>query len=748
MRKKILISVPLAFLITICVGVIVTYLQVRDKIDQGLKNRGFLPPTEIWSAATPISIKEPLSQEKVIREFRIRGWTELKINLTRLVPQAPNTFGILEAADCQQLLFPGEITPQQGLEGNCVWGQFAELVVMYWSGNGLQIYADSQGFWKPIEHIDLSPVLIAQYLGNEPIWQDYKELGEIPTNCLNAVLAIEDSRFLTHPGVSFAGLARAVLVNTFAGRAAQGGSTITQQMVKNYFLTPERTLKRKLNEFIISLALEQSTSKDKILETYLNIIYLGQSGVYQVRGFPAASQYYFQRPVEELNLSQCATLAAILNNPGLYDPFKNPERTQKRRDLVLERMLAENFIEEPEKVRAIEAPLNVRLRPNIGDSTPYYGDQVRQDLIRLGLTEPGLKIQTGLQIGLQEIAQKTLQTQLNFLESNNKKIIQQKQKGYNLEALLIQVDNLTGDITALVGGRDFRRSQFNRALQAHRQVGSLIKPFVYYSAIHSGQFNPETTLSDEQLRLKVNKKIWSPENYTREYLGSVPLYWALLQSLNTTAVKVGQQVGYASLFDLFKNFQFQSEFQPVPSLFLGAFEMYPMELLRLYVALANLGDLPLVSSIVKVTSPDGEVLYQKEKIRKNMMDPSAAAQVVKIMTYVFDYGTAKGSRKLGFTGEGAGKTGTTSDYKDAWFVGFDPNQTTLVWIGYDNNREHGLTGGSGALPIWVDFINQTKGQTLSKKQWQWPETLEMRSVTIPQHLSPGQENLFLLFSRE
>lgn len=551
--------------------------------------------------------------------------------------------------------------------------------------------------------------LIAQYIDSEPLLQKTVNLGQVPSQCLNAILSIEDAQFLEHGGVSLKGIGRALFKNLTSGRKAQGGSTITQQLVKNYFLTSERTLKRKFNEFIMSILLEARFSKDEILETYLNIIYMGQSGSFQVRGYGAAAQYYFAKNIEDLNLSECSLLAAIVNSPGLFNPFKRPENATKRRSLVLQKMNELGYISETEASEAKSQPLPQAPRSIATETAPYYLDAVRKQLIVNKISPDGLKIYTGLDLDAQVQAQAAVRDHLSRLEKNNKHIEGLKKKGLSLEGVLLSANNDTGIVSAVVGGRDFRMTQFNRAIDGHRQIGSIMKPFVFLTALinsdEDGQpFTPITLLNDEKFTHKYQGQSWSPVNYGGKYFGTVPMFYALKNSLNAATASLGIQVGLGNIVEVTQSMGVSSPLKSLPAMTLGAFEMYPVEVLKSYMAMANYGKRQEISFIRRATTQDNEEVFTHDAMATQVIDPTATASLVSMMRQTILSGSARYATLNGFTTPAAGKTGTTSDNKDAWFAGFTPALTTVVWVGYDNNTPHKLTGASGAVPAWTQYM--------------------------------------------
>ncbi len=570
--------------------------------------------------------------------------------------------------------------------------------------------------------------LIAQFIGNEPVMQKSVTLGEIPPMCSNAIMAIEDAQFLEHGGVSYKGIFRAVVKNVTRGKSAQGGSTITQQLVKNYFLTSEKTLKRKFNEFIMSILLESRFSKDEILETYLNIIYMGQQGAFQVRGYGSAAKYYFSKDISSLNISECALLAAIVNSPGLYNPFKKPENALRRRHLVLEKMKDLKFLSPDQAATADKEPLPTAPVQMASETSPYYLDAVRKQIESMKISIEGLKIFTALDLQAQQVAQESLRTHLESLEANNNHIKNLKAKGHNLEGSVLLADNKTGLVNVVVGGRNFRMTQFNRAIEGHRQVGSIMKPFVFLAALKSENtdgkpYTPVTLLKDEKFTTKYDGQSWSPDNYGDQYFGTVPMFFALKNSLNAATASLGLAVGLDKISDIAHKLGVQSELKKLPAMTLGAFEMYPKEVLQSYMSLANLGKKNQISFIRKIVNLENTEIYKHQPVPEQVEDSATVASLVGMMKQTVISGTARSVQLNGFTRPAAGKTGTTSENKDAWFGGFTPYQTAIVWIGYDNNLSHKLTGASGPLPVWIDLMKKISNK-YPADDFAWPENTE------------------------
>ena len=579
-------------------------------------------------------------------------------------------------------------------------------------------------FWKA----SLDPILVAQYKGTQPIMQNELKISDFPVNCLNAVMAIEDSEFLVHSGLSYIGLTRSLIKNITKMRYAQGGSTITQQLVKNYFLTPEKTLKRKIKELYLAVKLESEWTKDQILETYLNIIYMGQAGAFQVSGFGAASEYYFSKPVQQLDLPECSLMAAIINNPGSYNPWKHADKAQARRNLVLTKMKELKLINEKEFNDAVIAKLPEQVEPKASETAPYFFEAVRQQISEMKFSENPQNIYTSLDLEEQQNAQVALQKHISELERSRKNLVKNKAKGLKLEGLVISSENQTGLINTLVGGQSYRQTQFNRALNGKRQIGSLIKPFVYLTALLDGA-TPLTKVVDQKFEWNYDKKTWSPENYDKKFHGEVPLYYALKESLNASTAQVAYKVGLQKIIDLAHQIGFVSNMETTPATSLGASTHYPIELVDSYRTFANLGKYTKSGYIEKIKNKDNEMIFQFSPSFEQKLDSAATSVLVGMLKETLKSGTAKSAQALGWASPSAGKTGTTSDNKDAWFSGFTPYQTTVVWLGYDLGASSQLTGGSGAVPVWVDIMKLTK-QKWSESDFKFPDTVEIRKVEL------------------
>ncbi|MFZ4403826.1 MAG: transglycosylase domain-containing protein [Pseudobdellovibrionaceae bacterium] len=715
----------------------------EEEIQKKLELKKILKKTEYYAASQKITVNSQISGleiEKLLEQqnYRRRAFEQ---------SLQPGDFQSLTAEQCyQQKIVSAEQQPCLILRLSATDSKEntlkpEDLIYVVWNSAG-RLTELKVNLQQPLNTIFFKPTLVAQYVGADPVLQNEVPLSQVPALCSQAVISIEDNQFLQHSGVSIKGLFRALAKNVTHGRAAQGGSTITQQLVKNYFLTSEKTLKRKAQELLMSLLLEKSFTKDQILETYFNIIYMGQNGVYQVRGYGAAAPFYFNKSIESLNLSECALLAAIVNSPGLFNPFKNSAKALQRRNLVLQKMQEQNFISAEELKQAQQQTLPAKNINLAAETAPYYLDAVYKQLKKqpeLLEASVGGKIYMGLDLQYQQVAQTALANHLAQLEKDSKKIKKLLTQGYRIEGMVLVVDNSTGLILTAIGGRDFRKTQFNRSVDSHRQIGSLMKPLVYLTALDKKEnFSATTILPDEKFTTKYDGQSWSPDNYDKKYFGPIPAYFALMNSLNSATAKLGLDVGLDNIISTAQKLGITSVLQKVPSLTLGAFELYPVEVAKAYMTLALLGQARPVSFIRKIVNEEGQVIFEQPANTETVFNPEVAGQLVSMMKQTVIAGTARSIHLQNFAWPAAGKTGTTSDNKDAWFAGFTPQKTTVVWVGYDKNQSHGLTGSSAAVPVWLETM-KTISVHDSQDDFNWPKSLKQIEVQLPEKPeSPSQ----------
>ncbi|MFZ5584479.1 MAG: PBP1A family penicillin-binding protein [Thermodesulfobacteriota bacterium] len=552
--------------------------------------------------------------------------------------------------------------------------------------------------------LELEPQEVMQYFGPERETRSLVALKDVSPHLVHAVLAAEDADFYEHSGVSPLGVLRALWVNLSHGAVRQGGSTITQQLAKNFFLTPERTIARKAKELLIALILESKYDKDTILEIYLNEVYLGQKGSVALGGVAEASEFYFGRSPAELRPEQAALIAGLIRGPNAYNPHRRAEAAKARRDLVLMAMVRHGWLDEAEAALARRRGLELMPYRPYGRRAPYFMDYVSGQLGELyppeALTSLGLGVYTTLDAQVQAAAEAALTQGLERLEKAHPRLWR-KDDQERLQGAVLVMEPRTGHILAMVGGRDYGASQFNRAAQARRQPGSTFKPFVYLAGLE--QFNPASLLSNQARTYRLGGQSWSPSNYDGESGGSFRMRAALARSLNLPTVDLAMRLGLDRVAATAQALGLKVPADPPPAMALGALEATPLELGRAYCALAAEGVLPYPLSLKAVTTEGGSVAVRRPVKNENAAEPARAWLVTSMLESVVKEGTAR-TLKPGFPL--AAKTGTSNDFKDAWFVGYTPEFMALVWVGFDDGDSTGLSGAAAAMPIWADLVRR------------------------------------------
>ncbi len=728
--KAVIVTVSLS-LTLVAISLIVWIFKLDSEIAKRFAEKRFAPPVEFYSAPESISPGASFTPNYFETLFNRKHFRKRAFGL----PLQPSDYSVWSAPECQTALAAfnlGEISNCVSFRNSDV-KSLPQLLVI---DANMKVRATFIG--SPLSNslsVEIEPELFAQYYGNKPTIRKIVGLGEAPANCLNALLAIEDSQYFEHGAVSLTSIARAVLANIRSGRKSQGGSTITQQLVKNYFLTSERSYSRKLKEFIMSILLESRVSKDDILETYINLIYMGLSGPFEIRGFAAASEHYFGSELKNLSLDQCALMAALVNGPGLYNPFTHPENALKRRARVLDRMLELKLITAEQAQVAKAAALPKAVRQSLSEPAPYFVNAVRRQIEKDDLDQTdGLRVYTTLNLRAQEAAHQAVKFGIESLEKNNKLVQKLKAQGKNLEVLFLSGDPETGHISALVGGRNFTSTQFNRAIEGHRQVGSIMKPVVYLTALETkgpdGQFlTPISIVKDESFTHKYQGQTWTPKNYDSKFFGNIPMYFALKESLNAATASSAIQVGLENVVETARKLGITSSIDPYPSLSLGAFELFPWEVLQAYSTISQFGKYNSLTLITRAEKIDGKILIEHKIQTEQRTAPEPTAELISMMKQTILSGSARSIRLSGLNFPAAGKTGTTNDKKDAWFAGFTPHHVAVVWVGYDDNSTANLTGASGAVPIWAHYMKNF-ASTLSPDDFAWPVGTEVGTLTI------------------
>jgi penicillin-binding protein 1B len=611
------------------------------------------------------------------------------------------------------------------------------------AGQPVTLHFDGGGKDAPLHSIEinghefpdlyLEPELVATLSqnGNEGKKQirSYVKFNDIPALVWKAIIAVEDQHFLEHNGLDPRGLARALWVDIRTRSFAQGGSTITLQLVKNLMARKNKNLLKKAPEIFLAPMLEGTYDKEQILERYLNEVYLGQVGSFEVKGVAEGAELFFGKRLEELNLAEIALMAGLIRGPGFYSPYYHKQRAFERQQLVLKKMVETGQLAEGEAAAALKMPVRLAPPMNYANKAPYFSDFAKAELIRLikgrvseaDIPQAGLRVYTTLDMTANTAARNAVAQGIDELEKRLKITPPER-----LEGALASVDQSTGYIRALIGGRSYSQSTFNRILNMKRQVGSTFKPIVYLAAFLKGNdpsgvpYAPGHPAEDTFWHLKFDqgRQEWAPHNYEKEYLGWINFRLALAHSVNTIAARLGIEVGLDKVIEAAHAVGINSELPTVPSLSLGIAELSPVDLLRAYAIIANHGVQDDLRVIRAITHEDGSDFERIVHSPHQAIDAAPTDLLTDMMQSVFTEGTARAARSFGFDRPAAGKTGTTSNHRDSWFAGYTPQLTTVVWVGQDQNSavdvkkakkasKINLTGATSALPIWAQFMKNS-----------------------------------------
>jgi penicillin-binding protein 1A len=555
-------------------------------------------------------------------------------------------------------------------------------------------------------------------------------LEKIPNHLIQAIVAGEDARFFQHKGLDYWAIFRALLKNLFSGEMIQGGSTITQQVVKSLLLTPEKSLTRKIREAILAFKIEKYLSKEEILYLYLNQIYFGQ-GAY---GVATAAENYFGKPVEEINVAESALLAGLPQAPSKYSPHTNPEQAKRRQIYVLNRMVEEGLISHDESLRALRTPIKITGKhPPHAEKAPHFVEHVRKYIEskygKDALYKGGLQVYTTIDLETQRLAQAAVESGLREIEKRQKYLSGESSPA--VEGALICFDLETGHIRAMVGGRNFKRSQFNRATQALRQTGSAFKPIVFASALDKG-YTPASVIVDAPIVFEFGNKKWKPKNYDEKFSGPTTLRNALAQSVNVVTVKIARDIGIDYIRDYAKNLGISAGLHDHLAMALGSSSITPFELTKAYAVFANQGKPFKPVFVQKVLDREGNLLEEHLPLHpqedpEQVISPQTAYLMTHLLESAVQSGTGWRAKSLGRPV--AGKTGTTDQFYDAWFIGYTPELITGVWVGFDEDKSLGEneTGARAAAPIWVSFMSKAL-KNREVKDFLVPEGIEFMKV--------------------
>ncbi|HJS23691.1 MAG TPA: PBP1A family penicillin-binding protein, partial [Pyrinomonadaceae bacterium] len=661
------------FIITLAIGadsLARSYQYYSQIIDARLASGYLTSRPGLYAAPRVLQAGQKLSREKLVAALRRAGYLESK---------ASDVWsGSFAVTDSVIEIRPGKSSTKK-----------PELVKVNFAGDEI---VELRGDGILLDSFTLEPEILSNDLSSKGSKRELLSYGEIPPVMVHAILAIEDRRFFEHSGVDLSGLARAVLRNAGDERLAQGGSTITQQLVKNTYLSPEKTLERKYAEAMLSVALEHRLSKNDIFALYCNEIYLGQRGAVAVRGIKEAARVFFGKELRDLSLAEAATLAGMIQSPAHYSPIRHPEAARTRRNIVLAAMEENGWITHEQNDAASAASIVVAPVPEIDNSlAPYFVDYVN----RLAESGTSQRIYTTIDLELQQAAEQALKRQLDRLDAIY------AARGLKPQAALVALDPHTGDVLAMVGGRNYAESQLNRATDALRQPGSTFKPFVYAAALEDGMSPVQLFMDAPRDFVYDRNRIYRPANYGGGYsMREVTMRTGLVRSLNVVTVDIALQTGLARTANLATRFGLPKP-ERYPALALGTEEVTPLQLAAAYAAFVNEGRRVNPKAIVSVGEPPAAHAVPVEV--DQVVSPTTAYMITNMLSGVIDRGTARKARGAVRGTAIAGKTGTS---RDGWFVGYSPNLVCAVWIGFDDNKQLGLTGAEAALPAWVDFMNE------------------------------------------
>ena len=690
---KILLLVILVPLIA-AAGFLIRYYYVFDGIiEMKLGKRHQFAETKIFAAPTVLYPGKHAELTALVGRLRRLGYRENdgEGNESYYQPGAPNLVQIHNA--------------------NSVPDDAGRTVEIQWKGNSIQSITDMASH-TPVMRFSLKPVMLSNAIDENREKRRHVSFQDLPRVLVNAVLAAEDRRFFNHSGIDPIRIIKALIVNAREGETTQGGSTLTQQFVKNYFLTPERTWSRKLSDAYMSILLERRLSKEQIFELYANEVYLGQGGSFSIVGLGEAASAFFDKSVRDLTLEQSAMIAGIITAPNRFTPFRYPDRAKVRRNLVLDQMAEYQMISDQECAEAKALPLSVKSASVLNYSdAPYFVDYVQSMLMgKYGDSELPLsryKIYTTLDPDLQQAAFESVANGMKALDEHFAKARQPVPPG-TVQASLIAVDPQNGQILAMIGGRNYGVSQFNRITQSKRQPGSIFKPFVYAAALETAYYSPTpltavSTVLDQPTQFTFDDLEYAPKNFKEEYLGQVTMRQAITKSLNIATIKLAEKVGYNKITELAFRLGLNEKIKPYPAMAIGSFEITPLEMVRAYTAFANGGLLSELTPVIKIYDDSAHPVYLAEPKPRKVLTPQIAFLVTSLLQSVINHGTGYGARERGFSLPAAGKTGTSHD---GWFAGYTPELLCIVWVGFDDNRELPLSGGLSALPIWTEFMKK------------------------------------------
>lgn len=710
--KKIAITLLVLFIIS-TVAVIGYGFHLDRKIQARFNGQIWQLPAVVYSRILHLSPGAAVTQDALLRELDMLGYQKVI---------QPKNSGEYTLYSNQVELIRRPFTFEDGKED-------AQHVRILFDDQGVTSI-EQLATQKGLGFLRIEPKMLGMLDSGNNEQRIFLARENFPEFMVDALVNTEDRNFYHHHGVSPIGILRAFIVNLRAGKTVQGGSTLTQQLAKNMFLSRDRTLVRKAKEAYMALIIDYRYSKDQILEAYVNEVYLGQSNGQPVHGFPLGARLYFGRPIEELRTDQLAMLVGMVKGPSYYNPWRYPERIKDRRDVVLKSMMEQGKINSSQYVYYVSKPLDIREKANLTTRQPAYFDQLRQEITQ----QVGGNFDA--KVGLRVFSTLDPLSQMYLEQTVSNKMADFKDKASDaLEVAAFIADRQSGEIRAMVGGSKPGYAGFNRALDSKRQIGSLAKPAIYLTALENHQqFNLATPLKDQPIKLKsTDGQIWEPKNYDRKFRGEVSLIEALAKSYNIPAVNLGMTLGIEKVISSFEKLGATSKIAPLPSTLLGTFAMSPKEVTQIYQTLASGGQQATLTSLRAIVTQDGDLLYRNWPTAQAMFSNQASWLTMYGLKQVVKTGTAKALAKEFAEAELAGKTGTTDDNRDSWYVGIDGREVVTIWLGRDDNKPTPFTGSSGALKVYADYIKLRGAEKLFLT---WPAQIE----TVPYRL---QQNLIL-----
>lgn len=679
------IVAALGLVVAIYGAYLATFLELPKSDDH--------PPLRLYSGPFLLQPNLSLVQSRLLERLQRLGYRQVK------VPQAPGDYQLTEEA-LTVYLHP---QPESYVGATMVRLPLDQ-------GRVTDVLSPLEG--TPLFSIFLEPELLSGVRGESRQVREWIPLAQIPPLIIETVLTIEDRRFYSHFGIDPIAVGRAIWANFTKGGVVQGGSTITQQLAKNLFYSPQRTMGRKFKEALAALVLEVKYSKQNILESYLNEIYLGQAGFVSIYGMSEAAHRYFGKTLQQLTVDEVAMVAGLIKGPNSYAPTKHPELAKQRRDVVLRRLKEIGLLTEEAWDRAVKEPVRVTPPEDVLTDAPFFVDAVLREVEEAGEVPipEGSRIDSTLDPMIQQAATEALEKGLAKLEKTYSHLSNSQEP---MQGAVVVLDPKNGSVLALVGGRDYRRSQFNRAIQARRQPGSLFKPFVYLAALEAaregqvGQLTAASLLADEPVTFQSGTGPWSPQNYDKQFHGPITVRSALEQSLNVPAVQAAKTVGTKPIVQLLHRLGVTSAIgDDLSSVALGSSSVSLMEITAAYGAIANGGIAVKPTAVRSTRDRQGDMVWNTVPNRQQATSPQGAYVLTSLLEGVIQRGTASKAKVLGLQGTVAGKTGTTDGYRDAWFVGYTSDVVIGVWVGFDDERSLRLTGSQAALPIWMDLARR------------------------------------------